>query len=128
MMDLLPAGVTPIGKASPACAPSGWMQVNSQPAKGSTRFTLLCENAPKAAPGFLVVGLPSARTPILGIDLFVGPVVMVPVRSDARGFGSLNVPLPQSLVLPAGVATQFVWVANQACGGTVFRATNALRL
>lgn len=127
LMDLLPNGVTPVGAATPACAPSAYMQVNSQPRSGNAGFELLCENAPPSTVGLIAIGTPlPAGTPVLGIQAYTLPLATLLMTSDANGAASYSLPVPQGAFGPYGWAAQYVWLTTTPCAGPGFYASNAL--
>ena len=127
VMDLLPAGIAPIGAASPACAPLAHMQVDSAPTAGNAGFSLLCENAPPTAVGVIAIGTPlPGGLPVLGIDAYVVPVATLLVQSDARGFAAFDLPIPAGSTPPFGLAAQFAWLTPTPCAANVLTASNAL--
>ena len=97
------------------------MDASAQPWVGNRFFGMLVSNAPKTAPGFLIIGgpFPAAGVklpPPLGATLYANPVggVLLPFASDAAGRAFYSLPLT-GVTKGLRVFMQSVWVNNAAC-------------
>ncbi len=84
---------SPRGVASPAGSALR-ISAGSAAAVGNARFAFVVESAPAASAGVLLLGLPSAPTPLFGVDVLVAPLATISMASDARGTSAVPFPIP----------------------------------
>ena len=116
VFDLIPNNVTRIGAGSGAC-PGIDMQISAMPAPGAT-IELICNDTPPAAvgpAGALFIGTPLLNSlPILGVELWVLPLIALPVNATA-GSARNSLTIPPSAPAFLGIGFQYVWLATPGC-------------
>jgi len=130
VLDMLPTPVQRLGASSPACRPTIYSQVGSQPSAGNQLFEIHCNQAPASAAGGLVLGTGRfpRPVPIFGANLFVVPNFFVPALAGANGFARQPLPVPIGLPMPLGISTQWLWVVTQPCNGERIAGSDVLGL
>lgn len=121
LLDLLPLGSARFGPWTPACAPAAPIGMTVEPRENVADFAIVGAGAPPATAGALLLAaapLP-VPVPILGARLvvdFLGPMIIVPGTSDARGRSLAPLPLGGGL-RGAVLSAQWLWLGTSACGG-----------
>jgi len=131
-VNLIVAGVTPIGEGTPACHGSIVTEGLRSPASGAADFGLYCSGAPENARGALFIGRASTTPTTFGgaalhIDRAAG-FRALRVHTDEFGYLETALPIP---ALPPGTtfAAQYVFQNHAACQGAgAYSSSNALRL
>jgi len=131
-VNLIVAGVTPIGEGTPACHGSIVAEGLRSSASGAADFGLYCSGAPENARGALFIGRASTTPTIFGgaalhIDRAAG-FRALRVQTDEFGYLETALPIP---ALPPGTtfAAQYVFQNHAACQGVGrLSSSNALRL
>ena len=131
-VNLLVAGVTPIGEGTPACHGSIVAEGLRSSASGAADFGLYCSGAPENARGALFIGR-SSTTPTTfgGAALYIDRAAgfrALRVQTDEFGYLETALPIP---ALPPGTtfAAQYVFQNHAACQGVGrLSSSNALRL
>lgn len=130
-LPLLPGPVARhgLGCAVPACSQRLYTSMGNAPIPGQG-VVFCATNAPPGAPGALLLGLPTACTPVPGVNvnLLVNPLASVGVSSDLLGAASYPLTIPADLPTVAnwGLGVQWVFFTNQTCPGTGLLATPEL--
>jgi hypothetical protein len=129
-LDLLPAGVTKFGSATPGCSGPSAIGVSSIPQIGNGAFAVTCSGAPLGMSGLLALGgALAAPLPVLGLSVWIDTTslfVGLPAVSNPAGFAAVPIPIPPIPGLAGGtVSGQFGWLD---CGTPPLSASNALTL
>jgi YVTN family beta-propeller protein len=120
-------GLDPYGASSPGCGGALALAGNATPDVGNAQFALVCENAPAATNGFVVLGLARTSVPVLGITLLVDPTLgaVVPMSGDARGAAFTRLPIPADAALRGG-AFHAQAIFPSSCGSEGLVASQGL--
>jgi hypothetical protein len=135
--DLLPAGATVFGLATPGCKGVQAIGVDSMPNIGNSGFTITLGNALPFALGIMVftdLGL-SVPVPVSGVDAWVdlsNVIAMPMLMADAFGRVDADVPIPNTPTLVSlELNTQFAWnepAGPAPCSSFGASASNALQI
>lgn len=132
--ELVPFGVTCLGRSAPSCAGAVHLHADRVPRPGAEGFALRAHGAPPSSAGVLLLAgaVAPAGLPLLGAELLLPPLpapVALAVASDAAGAAAILLPLPAALVPGERAAAQVLWLDPSSCAsGALLRSTPALAL
>ncbi|MCC6783823.1 MAG: LamG domain-containing protein [Planctomycetes bacterium] len=118
-----------VGNGTPGCNGAIEAATSSVPKRGNPGFAVVAQRFPAQASTVLLLGLAatSPPLPILGVDLWLDPAVLIggfTPSLGALGAARLDLPIPAGLPSGATLAAQFV--ALDPCGPLGLTASNAI--
>ena len=134
-LDMLPTGVTAIGRSTSGCRGVLPLSVLAMPSLGNANFVFTCSNAPPNGLGVFALSRGVLQTPqlLVGTELWIDPatfVVSVAGQADARGVADLPAPVPSNAgLLGLSFGLQSFWleaVSPSPCPPLGWSASNAL--
>jgi hypothetical protein len=133
-MDLLPAGITKYGEASPPCAGDPYMGAIGDVSVSRPSHVLYASQGPSLAQGLVLVSnaASSQGFDLNGCRVWVaraGVFVRKPVSTDLGGYGEARWHFPPSATPGTTFYAQFVFRSTDLCAGVAPRiGTNALSI
>jgi hypothetical protein len=96
-MDLVLRGVRQFGVSVPSCIGPVVINATEMPVEGDASFGIYCSSAPPLASGWLLVSIPGIQAVTsVAAELeqaLPPPIAMVPIQSDAAGYGEVSIPI-----------------------------------
>lgn len=126
----VPAPAAAVGASTPGCLGALVLTPTSAANAGNLAYGAVCTQTPPQALAVwgITLGVLPGPLPLLGVDIWLDPTVLVTATATANALGALRLGLP----IPATVAPGFP-LAVQAlvldpCGSQGFTASNALAI
>ena len=116
------------GASTPGCLGPLTLAPTATAKVGNPAFGIVCHPTPPGA--FTILGLSfgvlASPFPLLGVDIWLDPTVIVTFGATSNSLGAAYIPLPIDISIPPGFLFGAQALVLDACGTDDFTASNAL--
>ena len=122
-----PAVPQPWGASSPGCLGSLLLSPTSAAQVGNNAFGVMCTQTPAGAIALwgATLGVLPGPVPLLGVDIWLDPTVLVTFSAVANGLGAMRLGFPIPNTAPTGYQFALQSLVLDPCGTQGWTASNA---
>jgi hypothetical protein len=124
----VPQPATAVGASTPGCLGALVLTPTSAPNAGNLGFGIVCTSTPAQAIAIwgITLGVLPGPLPLLGVDIWLDPTVLVTATAQANALGALRLGIPVPATVTPGFPLATQAIVLDVCGSQGFTASNAL--